>query len=198
MLLYCVTRLLRVDEALASTTGATTGKPLNRPPGAAAVPVIAPIVEDAASFDVVMVSVPFEASVACRLFEANWLFRSLRVATWPGLVPKVRLVAVPPPVDAKESVRLLSCDGPVPRVAVAGALKPSDAKAAVFELEIERSLATPVCRVTWPPETVDGTEPTPVLPDRTSTLVSRLPTVSEIWMCVPSETPVPAAVKVRF
>src|SRR5882757_3065179 len=130
MLLYCVTRLLRVDEALASTTGATTGKPLNRPPGAAAVPVIAPIVEDAASFDVVMVSVPFEASVACRLFEASALFRSLSDLTPPA--PKVRLVAVPPPVDAKESVRPLSCDGPVPRACETGALKPRAAKAAVF------------------------------------------------------------------
>ena len=105
---------------------------------------------------------------------------------------------MPPPVEANESVSPLSCDGPVPRVCETGALKPSAAKAAELELEIERSLVVPVWRVTWPPETDDGTAPVPRLPDSESTLVKRLPTVSEIWMCVASETPVVAVVKVRF
>ena len=45
--------------------------PKNSWPDAAAVPPIVPIVEEAASFEVVMVSVPSCASVAWRLFEAS-------------------------------------------------------------------------------------------------------------------------------
>ena len=137
-------------RALASTTGADTGKPLNRPPGAAAVPVIAPIVDEAASFVVVIVSVPFEASVACRLFAASAVLRSLSVLTCPAPVTEGDVGRGAAAGRREESVRPLSCDGPVPRACDTGALKPSAAKAAVFELEIERSLLVPVCSTTWP------------------------------------------------
>ena len=44
-----------------------------------AVPPKVPIVEEAASFEVVMVILPVESIVACRLFAANAVFRSLSV-----------------------------------------------------------------------------------------------------------------------
>ena len=74
MLLYCVTRLLRVEVALASTTGADAIRPLNSAPEPAAVPVIAPIVEDAASFDVVTVSIdPRETPELARAKKAAYI-----------------------------------------------------------------------------------------------------------------------------
>ena len=101
MLLYWATRLARVACELGSATGATAaadelkGAPLVE----TVVPVIAPIVEDAASFEVVMVIAPLEESIeACRLFAASAVLSWLSVETWFAPVPKVMLVAVPPPV----------------------------------------------------------------------------------------------------
>jgi len=70
-LLYCATRLERRFCEVGSVTAAAAVRPLNAAPLAAAVPPIVPIVEDAASFEVVMLILPVEASiVACRLFAA--------------------------------------------------------------------------------------------------------------------------------
>ena len=63
-----------------------------------AVPPIVPIVDEAASLVVVMVIAPVVSMLACRLFAANAVLSSLSVETWPLPVPKVMLVAVPPPV----------------------------------------------------------------------------------------------------
>ena len=46
--------------------------------------------------------------VACRLFAASAVLSSLRVEIWPLPVPKVMLVAVPPPVAPIVSVSPLS------------------------------------------------------------------------------------------
>ena len=64
MLLYCDTRFARVACELASATGAETITPANISPAAVAVPPIVPIVEDAASFDVVRVIAPVELTLA--------------------------------------------------------------------------------------------------------------------------------------
>lgn len=64
MLLYCDTRPARVACELASPTGAETITPANSSPAAVAVPPRVPIVEDAASLDVVMVIAPVEAILA--------------------------------------------------------------------------------------------------------------------------------------
>ena len=75
-------------------------------------PLIVPIVEDAASFEVVMLILPVvESIVACRLFAASAVLSWLSVETWPAPVPKVMLVAVPPPVAAMVSVSPLSGGG---------------------------------------------------------------------------------------
>ena len=73
-------------------------------PEAADVPPIVPIVAEAASFDVVMVIAPAVEIVACRLFAARAAFNSSRVLTSLAAVPKVMLVAVPPPVAPIVSV----------------------------------------------------------------------------------------------
>src|SRR5262249_36562384 len=66
-LLYCATRLARVDCEVASATGAAAVRPLKAWLLAADVPPIVPIVEDAASFVVVMLILPLVSMVACRL-----------------------------------------------------------------------------------------------------------------------------------
>ena len=53
---------------------------------------------------VVMVRTPVVSMVACRLLEASAVLRSFSDETWPEPVPKVMLVAVPPPVAAIVSV----------------------------------------------------------------------------------------------
>ena len=53
-------------------------------------PPIVPIVEDAASFEVVMLIAPVEALiVACRLLAASAALSPFSVETWPVPVPKV-------------------------------------------------------------------------------------------------------------
>ena len=61
-----------------------------------AVPPIAPIVDEAALFVVVMVMPPVESMLACRLLAASAVLSWFSVETWPVPVPKVMLVAVPP------------------------------------------------------------------------------------------------------
>ena len=78
---------------------------MNAAPVAAAVPPTVPIVADAASLVVVIVSLPEVSSVASRLFADSLAFRSLSDFTWPVVEPKVMLVAVPPPVAPIVSVR---------------------------------------------------------------------------------------------
>ncbi len=86
---------VRIDDRSAAPT---------RPAKAVAVPPTAPIVEDAASFDVTMVITPVVEMLACRLLAASAALRSFSVATWPPPVPKVIEVGVPPPVAAIVSV----------------------------------------------------------------------------------------------
>ena len=75
-------------------------------------PPIAPIVEDAASFEVAMLIAPVEALiVACRLLAASAALSPFSVETWPLPVPKVIEVAVPPPVAPMVSVSPCSRGG---------------------------------------------------------------------------------------
>src|SRR6478735_12737663 len=92
MLLYWETRLSRVSLADASTTGAGAVVPAANawlPPTAE--PVIAPIVAEAASFVVVMVSLP-DTKVACRLLAARASFNWLSEETRPGAAPNTMSV----------------------------------------------------------------------------------------------------------
>jgi hypothetical protein len=73
--------LFRKAVAVGSTTGGLPAAPKNNWPEAAAVPPIVPIVAEAASLAVVMVSVPFCANVAWRLFVASIALRSFSVLT---------------------------------------------------------------------------------------------------------------------
>src|SRR5580698_3471542 len=107
-LLYCETRLARVACESGSATGAAAVKPLNAWLLAAAVPPIVPIVEDAALFDVMMLIWPVVLMLACRLLAASAVLSSLSVEISPLPVPKVMLVAVPPPVAPIVSVSPLS------------------------------------------------------------------------------------------
>ena len=66
-LLYCATRLAACAWEFGSTTGAAAVRPVN----AAAELVIVPIVDDAASFVVVMLIWPVVSIEACRLFAAS-------------------------------------------------------------------------------------------------------------------------------
>src|SRR6185312_17462875 len=101
-LLYCETRLARLACEFGSATGPVgVPTPANRLPELVAEPENAPIVEDAASFVFVMLSLPVLASnVACRLLAASAVLRSFNDATLPVPVPKVIIDAVPPPVAA--------------------------------------------------------------------------------------------------
>src|SRR6476660_2476789 len=72
MLLYWLTRLDRIACEAASATGEDGVTALNALPTPAAVPVMAPIVDEAASLVVVMLILPVALSTeACRLFAAN-------------------------------------------------------------------------------------------------------------------------------
>src|SRR5450631_1574142 len=86
MLLYCDTRSARVNWAPASATGAETVRALKALPLRDAVPVIAPIVDEAASLLVVIVIAPVESIDACRLLVASLVLRSFSDLTVP-LVP---------------------------------------------------------------------------------------------------------------
>jgi hypothetical protein len=58
--------------------------PLNAAPDPVDEPVSAPIVDDAASFEVVMlILLVAESNVACRLLAASLALRSFSVETWP-------------------------------------------------------------------------------------------------------------------
>ena len=70
-----------------------------------------PIVDEAASFDVTMLISPVVLMPACRLFAASAVLSWLSVEIWPAPVPKVMLVAVPPPVAPIVSVWPLSAGG---------------------------------------------------------------------------------------
>src|SRR5436305_7449853 len=101
MLLYWPTRLERIACEAASATGAVGVMLWNAEPAVPAlVWVMAPIVDEAASFVVVMTSLPALSRLADRLLAANAVF------SWSSdsLAPKVMLVAVPPPVEAIASV----------------------------------------------------------------------------------------------
>ena len=98
--MYCATRLARVACEFGSATGAAAVAPLNT----VAVPPIVPIVEEAASLVVTMLILPVESMLACRLFAASAVLSSLSVEICPAPVPKVMLVAVPPPVAPIVSV----------------------------------------------------------------------------------------------
>ena len=151
VLLYWVISPARVACALGSTTGAeAAAKPVK------AVPVIAeplPTVDDAALLVVVMVMAPVESMVACRLLGASAALRSLSVETWPAAVPNVMLVATPLPVEAMDSVLLVSalsaCETPVPN--------PSAASAPELLLVMLRLLAVPVCNVILPLASIEAT-----------------------------------------
>src|SRR5689334_18992854 len=82
-LLYCATRLARVDCELGSAIGALPPDAAAKKawPDAAAEPVSAPMVEDAASFDVMMLMCPVVSTLACRLFAASALLSAFRFET---------------------------------------------------------------------------------------------------------------------
>src|SRR5580692_876477 len=103
-LLYCATRLARVACEVGSATGAAAAALAKAWLVAVAVPPIVPIVDEAALFEVTMLIAPVVLIVACRLFAANAVLSALSVEIWPAPVPKVMLVAVPPPVAPMVSV----------------------------------------------------------------------------------------------
>ncbi len=113
--------------------------------------------------------------MACRLFAASAVLSWLSVEICPAPVPKVMLVAVPPPVAPIVSVSPLSAGGVR---AVVPATRPILARA---EPEITRLLVVPVLRVTLPPETDDAT----LVPVTASIAASRCPTLSPTPMLVP-------------
>ena len=127
-------------------------------PEAVDVPPIVPIVEDAASFEVVMLILPVVASiVACRLLAASAALSPFSVETWPLPVPKVIAVAVPPPVAAMVNVSPCSSGGltlvvpPVPR--------PKDVSALVAPAAMTRFCVVPVEITSLPPTTVEALPP---------------------------------------
>ena len=139
-------------------------------------PVIAPIVDEAALLVVVMVIAPPELIEACRLLADSAVLRSFRVEIWPAPVPKVMAVAVPSPVAAMSSVRPAS----TPRFWLTPVPRPSAASAPALFDEIDRSEVVPVLISSLPPETEDAV----VEPVRASILASNVLTVSPtlIWL----------------
>ncbi|MGY3451238.1 hypothetical protein ACVILH_003580 [Bradyrhizobium sp. USDA 4353] len=104
-LLYCATRFARCVCAVASATGAAAVRPLKAWLEPAAVPLIAPIVAEAASLVVEIEILPVEESIeAWRLLAASAVFKSFSELTCPVPSPNVMLVAVPPPVAPIVSV----------------------------------------------------------------------------------------------
>src|ERR1700761_9746104 len=151
MLLYWVTSPARVACAFGSTTGATPTSPVKAWPAAVEVPVIAPIVDEAALLLVVMEMTPVGSMVACRLLAARAVLSWFSDDTWPAPVPKVMLVAVPPPVEAIDSVLPVSA-GELPVAAwVTPPVRPSAVNAAESLEEMLRvPLMVPVCSTTAP------------------------------------------------
>src|SRR6266436_3326632 len=181
-LLYCATRLARCDCEVGSTTAAAAVRPLNACPLAVDVPATVPIVDDAASFEVVMLILPVEESiVACRLFAASAVLSWFNVETCPLPVPKVMLVAVPPPVAPMVSVSPLNVGG---TRLVVPAVRPSLASA---EPEITRFCVVPVESVILPLATEDAV----LAPVTVSIAASRWVTLSPTPILVP-ELVVPA------
>src|SRR3978361_1625647 len=125
MLLYCDTRLARIERAAWSWTGAETEELAKGEPAVVtAVPPRVPIVEDAASLVVVILMAPVESIVASRLFQASLLLRSFRLLTVPPVPsPKVMLVAVPLPVAP--IVKVLPSRRPTEAVLVPRAVVPA-------------------------------------------------------------------------
>ena len=113
---------MRVVCELASTTGGGAVTPAKAWPLVVADPPNVPIVEEAASFDVMMLRTPVVLMVACRLFAASAELSAFRVEICPGPVPKVMLVGVPPPVAPIDSVSPASCGWPT---LVVAAVRPS-------------------------------------------------------------------------
>ena len=68
------------------------------------------MVDEAALLLVVRVMTPVGSMVACRLLAASALLSWFSVDTWPAPVPKVMLVAVPPPVAPISSVLPVRAD----------------------------------------------------------------------------------------
>src|SRR5579871_3846112 len=121
-LLYCATSAARELCEFGSATGPEIETALKPLPEDVAVPPSAPIVEDAASFEVVSVSLLVEESnVACRLLAASWALSAFSGETWPAPRPKVMLVAVPPPVAAIVSVLPLRASPVADRPSLASA-----------------------------------------------------------------------------
>ncbi len=149
MLLYWRTRLSRVTLADASTTGAGAVVPAaNAWLAPTAEPVIAPIVAEAASFVVVIVSLP-DTNVACRLLAARASFSWLSEPTRPGAAPNTMSVAVPPPVAAIFRVLPSSTPGTSVRAWVTPPARPSALRAAALLLDSVRSLSEPVFSVIY-------------------------------------------------
>ena len=96
--------------------------------------------------------------MACRLLAASAVLSWFSVETWPAPVPKVMLVAVPPPVAPMVRVSPVETglstaaglgDAAVPR--------PSAVKSSrVGAGDAEVPLAMPVCSVTTPPATAEA------------------------------------------
>src|ERR1700722_15681152 len=111
MLLYWVISPARVACAFGSATGASPVSPVKAWPATVAVPVIAPIVDEAALLLVVRVMTPVGSMVACRLLLASALLSWFSDDTWPAPGPKGMLVAVTPPVAQISNVVPVSvCD----------------------------------------------------------------------------------------
>ena len=137
-------------------------------------PVIAPIVDEAALLVVVMLIWPVVLMLACRLFAASAVLSWLSVEIWPAPVPKVMLVAVPLPVAAIVSVWPLSAGGVT---SVVPAVRPSAASALPVPPAMTRFCVVPVLRMSWPAVTVEAVV-APVMPSiavRTVCTVAVLP-----------------------
>ena len=120
-------------------------------------PVIAPIVAEAASFVVVIVSLP-DTNVACRLLAARASFSWLSEETRPAAVPNTMSVAVPPPVAAIFRVLPSSTPGTSVRACVTPPARPSALRAAALLLVSVRSLSEPVFSVILPPVIVEAVD----------------------------------------
>ena len=121
-----------------------------------------------------MLMTPVVLMPACRLFAASAALSWLSVEIWPAPVPKVMLVAVPPPVAPMVSVWPLSGGG---TTAVVPAERPS-AASALPEPPSTRFWAVPVLSTSLPPETLEAVD-APVMLSiaaRTSLTFSVLPT----------------------
>ena len=120
-------------------------------------PVIAPIVAEAASFVVVIVSLP-DTNVACRLLAARASFNWLSEETRPAAAPNTMSVATPPPVASIFRVLPSSTPGTCVRACVTPPGRPSAVRAAALLLDSVRSLSEPVFSVILLPVIVEGVD----------------------------------------